>query len=211
MKKFLLWTIGLLGVAALSIGAFGLLSGPGGPLAAPISAQTPDQAPAVTIRRTPCSGQIDRVGPDCAGRSATVVLSVDGAVQEITAEAGDVVTAGDPLLRLDTADLELSVLLAELDVGDRTEFAGAAPAAGQRQRNRRTARRAGVRPEEAGGCAKAGHRGRTASRTPASPPPGPNTTTWKTSGRADHAGSEPAQNRDDAGSAAQLRQGEVGG
>ncbi len=117
MKQFLLWTIRLLGVAALSIGAFGLLTGPGGPLAASISAQTPDQAPAVTIRPADAMlGQISASGSIAPEDVAHVVLSVSGAVQEITVEPGDLVAAGDPLLRLDTADLELSVLLAELDV-----------------------------------------------------------------------------------------------
>ncbi len=117
MKKFLLWTITLLGVAALSIGAFGLLTGPGGPLAASISAQTPDQVETVTIRPADAMlGQISASGSIAPEDVAHVVLSVSGAVQEITVEPGDLVAAGDPLLRLDTGDLELSVLLAELDV-----------------------------------------------------------------------------------------------
>ena len=43
MRRFLKWGIGLLVVAGVAVGAFALLTGPGGPLAATISAQTPDQ------------------------------------------------------------------------------------------------------------------------------------------------------------------------
>ena len=114
MKRKVLWISGV--VMVLAIGAFVLLTGPSGPLAASISAQTPDQAPTVTIR--PASsmlGQISASGSIAPEDVVHVVLEVDGTVQELLVEPGDVVKAGDPLLRLDTTDLELTVLLAELD------------------------------------------------------------------------------------------------
>lgn len=117
MKRVFLWTIGVLVVAGLSIGAFVLLTGAGGPLTASLSAQTPDQAPAVTIRSAePMLGQISASGSIAPQAIEHVVLSVDGAVLDVLVKPGDEVKAGALLLQLDTADLERSRLLAELDV-----------------------------------------------------------------------------------------------
>jgi HlyD family secretion protein len=117
MKRGFLWIVGGMVIAAVAVGAFVLLTGPGGPLAATISAQTPAQAPTVTIRAADAMlGQISASGSIAPVEVKHVVLEVDGAVQAVLVEAGDVVAPGDPLLRLDTADLEQTILLAELDV-----------------------------------------------------------------------------------------------
>ena len=117
MRRFLKWGVGLLVVAGVSIGAFALLTGPGGPLAATISAQTPDQVQTVAIRPADAMlGQISASGSIAPVTREPVVLSVDGTVLDVFVEPGDVVEAGDALLRLETSDLELAVLLAELDV-----------------------------------------------------------------------------------------------
>lgn len=117
MKRFLQWSGGLLAVAALSIGAFVLLTAPGGPLAASIAAQTPDQVQTVAVRPAAAIlGQISASGSIAPAEIVHVVLAVDGAVQALLVEPGDVVQAGDALLRLDAADLNLAALLAELDV-----------------------------------------------------------------------------------------------
>ena len=117
MRRILKWGIGLLVVAGVAIGAFALLTGPGGPLAATISAQTPDQVQSVAIRAADSMlGQISASGSIAPVDVEHVVLGVDGTVLEVLVEPGDVVAAGDALLRLDSSDLELSVLMAELDV-----------------------------------------------------------------------------------------------
>jgi multidrug efflux pump subunit AcrA (membrane-fusion protein) len=119
MKRMLLWTLGVLVVAGLSIGAFVLLTGAGGPLAAPLLAQTTDQTQAETVAIRPAAsmlGQISASGSVAPVKTEHIVLAVDGTVLEVLVKAGDAVQAGDALLRLDTADLERSALLAELDV-----------------------------------------------------------------------------------------------
>lgn len=117
MGRLLKWGLGVLVVAGVSIGAFALLTGPGGPLAATISAQTPDLMQTVAIRAADSMlGQISASGSVAPVDVEHVVMGVDGTVLEVVVEPGDVVAAGDALLRLDTSDLELSVLMAELDV-----------------------------------------------------------------------------------------------
>lgn len=117
MKRVLWWISGVGMVGMLATGAFVLLMGAGGPLAASIAAQTPLEAPIVTLRAADTLvGQISASGSIAPVEIEHVVLEVDGAVQEVLVEAGDVVTAGAPLLRLDTSDLELAVLQAKLDV-----------------------------------------------------------------------------------------------
>ncbi|MBK8799991.1 MAG: efflux RND transporter periplasmic adaptor subunit [Anaerolineales bacterium] len=117
MKRVFLWGIGVLVVAGLSIGGFVLLTGENGPLAAPISAQTTAQMETVAIRpAASILGQISASGSIVPMKTEHVVLTVDGTVLEVLVDAGDVVQAGDALLRLDTGDLERSALLAELDV-----------------------------------------------------------------------------------------------
>ncbi|MCB0151319.1 MAG: biotin/lipoyl-binding protein, partial [Caldilineaceae bacterium] len=117
MRRILKWGIGLLVVAGVAVGAFALLTGPGGPLAATISAQTPDQVQTVAIRAADSMlGQISASGSIAPVDVEHVVLGVDGTVLEVLVEPGDVVAAGDALLRLDSSDLELSLLMAELDV-----------------------------------------------------------------------------------------------
>ena len=117
MGRLLKWGLGVLVVAGVSIGAFALLTGPGGPLAATISAQTPGEVPTVAIRAADSIlGQISASGSVAPVDVEHVVLGVDGTVLEVLVEPGDMVAAGDALVRLDTSDLELSVLMAELDV-----------------------------------------------------------------------------------------------
>lgn len=116
MKRGFLWIAGVMVTAAVSIGAFVLLTGPDGPLAA-VSVQTSTEAPTVTIRAADTMvGQISASGSIAPVDIEHVVLAVDGTVREVRVKAGDAVAAGAPLLRLDTSDLEISVLLAELDV-----------------------------------------------------------------------------------------------
>lgn len=117
MKRFFLWISGLLLLAATVGGAFVWLTGPGSPLAATISAQSPMQLPLVTLRAADALlGQISASGSIALVDVSHIVLEVDGAVQEVLVKPGDRVTAGEPLLRLDASDLEQAVLLAELDV-----------------------------------------------------------------------------------------------
>jgi HlyD family secretion protein len=117
MKRGFLWMVGVIVIAAASIGAFMLLTGPGGSLAATVLAQTPTETPTVAIRAADSMvGQISASGSIAPVDIEHVVLAVDGTVREVSVKAGDAVAAGAPLLRLDTSDLELSVLLAELDV-----------------------------------------------------------------------------------------------
>lgn len=116
MKRGFLWISGMV-AGALATGAFVLLTGSGGPLAASLSAQTPQQAPLVTVRAADALlGQISASGYIAPVATEHVVLEVDGVVQGVLVKAGDVVTAGDPLLQIDTSALEQAALLAELDV-----------------------------------------------------------------------------------------------
>lgn len=83
MKRGFLWIVGGMVIAAVAVGAFVLRpAGLGGPLAATISAQTPAQAPTVTIRVADAMlGQISVSGSIAPVEVKHVVLEVDGAVQ----------------------------------------------------------------------------------------------------------------------------------
>lgn len=117
MKRRVLGISGLMVVMVSAVGAFVLLTEPGGPLVASLSAQTTIEMPTVTLRAADALvGQISASGSIAPVDTEHIVLEVDGAVQEVLVNAGDTVTVGAPLLRLDTSDLELAVLQAELDV-----------------------------------------------------------------------------------------------
>ncbi|GAB4423044.1 MAG: efflux RND transporter periplasmic adaptor subunit [Chloroflexi bacterium OHK40] len=64
-----------------------------------------------------------------AARQLNLAFAVDGTVAEVLVAAGDVVAAGQPLARLDTADLELALQQAEADL--RSAEARVAAANGQ--------------------------------------------------------------------------------
>jgi multidrug efflux pump subunit AcrA (membrane-fusion protein) len=168
--------LGVIVIAAASIGAFMLLTGPGGSLAATVLAQTPTETPTVAIRAADSMvGQISASGSIAPVDIEHVVLAVDGTVREVSVKAGDAVAAGAPLLRLDTSDLELSVLLAELDV------ATAQNSLAQLQEPASVTELAEARADldigaaAAGRCAQSRRRRlNSLRRAPASLPPGPN-------------------------------------
>jgi hypothetical protein len=181
MKRGFLWIVGGMVIAAVAVGAFVLLTGPGGPLAATISAQTPAQAPTVTIRAAD-SPWWDRSARRAALRRWRSNTSCWRSMAPCRrSERGGGRCRGgrcDPLLRLDTSDLELSDPAGGTGCRHRAEFARrnfSEPASVIRAGG--SARRSGHR-RSSSWKTHANRRRRLNSprRAPASPRPGPRTT-----------------------------------
>ena len=125
MNRIIKWTGSALLLIGLSIGGVSLI-GPRLGLALP----TPVQAQAVqaattadvalqTVKIQPAAnmiGPLSASGKIGVAQTHYVVLDVSGEVQKVAVEVGDVVAAGDLLLKLDTAALERALQRTEINV-----------------------------------------------------------------------------------------------
>ncbi len=84
----------------------------------PGSGFDPANITTTTIRPASEGAQVSAAGNIQLSSQRPVVLEVEGIVTEVTVEVGDTVAAGDPLLSLDTTDLERAVAQAELKLAD---------------------------------------------------------------------------------------------
>lgn len=103
------WIIGGIAVVILAlIAAPLLLGGPGfGPGAA--QAQTPTSGERVEAFVGDLSNEATAAGEVIAQRRAALALMAAGTIDEVLVRVGDTVSAGDPLVRLNTADLQRTV------------------------------------------------------------------------------------------------------
>jgi HlyD family secretion protein len=99
------WMVGI-GLLALLIG-FGLLRGN------QVNAQTETSGDTVTVFVGDLSDSATATGELVAQQEAALTLQQSGEVAELMVSVADLVEAGQPLLRLDTADLERAVANAE--------------------------------------------------------------------------------------------------
>lgn len=122
MKRFLKWSgIALLAIAILATGLLlfnrQLLNTPL-TLASQAQQQT-DSTALQTVKIQPAANVLGRVS--ASGKIGLletdyIVMDVGGTVREVNAKVGDVVKAGDPLLSLETVDLQRAARKAELNV-----------------------------------------------------------------------------------------------
>lgn len=77
------------------------------------AAQEPQTGDIVTVTKGDLSASATASGTLVAQRDADLALQASGRVAEILVNVGDTVETGDPILRLDTADLERAVKNAE--------------------------------------------------------------------------------------------------
>jgi HlyD family secretion protein len=127
MKRIFVWTLLLILVAGVAVGATLVLTGRELPF---LSRQTVESPTTVTVGDTtfPITqtvevrsaesviGRVSAAGNIALSRQHYVVLTVEGRVSDVLVHPGDVITAGQLLLSLDTTDLERSVRRAQLSV-----------------------------------------------------------------------------------------------
>ncbi|MDH3674654.1 MAG: biotin/lipoyl-binding protein, partial [Anaerolineae bacterium] len=86
--------------------------------AAQARSDRPDEAnlATTTIRPATDSAQVSAAGNIEVANQLSAVLQVEGIITEVPVEVGDIVSAGDLLVALDTADLERAVQRTELEL-----------------------------------------------------------------------------------------------
>ncbi len=94
-------------VALMAVGAFFLVRGIGG------GGGSAAQAETVTVARGALTQVVNATGNVAPARRATLAFELSGRVLEVLADEGEAVRKGQPLVRLDTADLELALRSAE--------------------------------------------------------------------------------------------------
>lgn len=81
-----------------------------------VQAQAKTTYETVTVRRGNLVVVVNGAGSIAARRQVSLIFGASGRVAEVLVTAGDVVKAGQPLLRLDTTDLEVAVAKAKLSL-----------------------------------------------------------------------------------------------
>ena len=124
MNRMIKWTAAALLFAGLGIGG-GMWLGPQLGLTGltPVQAQTVTTDAAVATQQTvkiqPAAnviGQVSASGKLALAQTHYVVLDVNGEVQAVNVQVGDLVAAGDLLLKLDTTELERAVKRADINM-----------------------------------------------------------------------------------------------
>ena len=117
MKQKKFWIVGSV-IAVLAIAAYFLVPKllPGQQAALQANAQTESSMETTSIRPATESAQVSAAGNIALQSERPVVMEVSGIVTAVMADVGDVVSAGDTLLKLDTTDLARAVEIAKLNM-----------------------------------------------------------------------------------------------